>query len=101
MAIWQIWCVESLFTTQSYNNFTNLHTLLAVNHIGPQVRFPIPEGILNYNGENFLSLSLWGQEDGPVKLDGLQLEVDAIIKSGYQKPRFVDGERYVARNNSY
>jgi beta-galactosidase len=72
-----------------------------VNHIGPQFRFPVPEGILNYDGGNYLALTLWPHETGPVKLEGLNLEVDAVIKSGYRKPSFVKGESYTKRNNSY
>jgi hypothetical protein len=73
----------------------------AVNHIGPQTRFPIPEGILNYNGNNHLALTLWTQENQPVTLNGLKMEFDAIIQSGYQKPSFVEGERYTKRTNGY
>ncbi|KPI35312.1 putative beta-galactosidase E [Cyphellophora attinorum] len=47
-----------------------------VNHIGPQLEYPVPEGILNYNGENWLGVSLWNMEDGnaTVKLGGFQLK---------------------------
>lgn len=47
-----------------------------VNHIGPQTSYPVPEGVLNYNGDNYIGLSLWNMEDGKnttVKLDGFQL----------------------------
>jgi hypothetical protein len=47
-----------------------------VNHIGPQLEYPVPEGILNYNGENWLGVSLWNMEDGnaTVKLGGFELK---------------------------
>lgn len=35
-----------------------------VNHIGPQLAYPVPEGILNYNGNNYVGVSLWNMEDG-------------------------------------
>ncbi|RYP72146.1 hypothetical protein DL771_004380 [Monosporascus sp. 5C6A] len=30
-----------------------------VNNLGPQTRFPVPEGILNYSGTNYQALTLW------------------------------------------
>ncbi|KAH8802585.1 putative beta-galactosidase [Xylogone sp. PMI_703] len=72
-----------------------------INHIGPQLRYPIPEGILNYNGNNYLALTLWSQENQSVRLEGLTLEIDAVIQSGYQKPSLVEGTRYAKRKNSY
>lgn len=47
-----------------------------VNHIGPQTEYPVPEGILNYHGSNYVGISLWSLEDGEdvqVKLDGFEL----------------------------
>lgn len=44
-----------------------------VPHIGPQTRFPIPPGILNLNGANYISLSLWAQTDNGAKLDDVKL----------------------------
>ena len=47
-----------------------------VNHIGPQTVYPVPEGILNYHGENYVGVSLWSMEkdgDVVVKLGGLEL----------------------------
>lgn len=74
---------------------------MTVNNIGPQLRFPVPEGILNYYGTNYLTLSLWSLGNQPVKLGGLRLEADAVIQSGYRKPLLVEGETYTRRSNSY
>ncbi|KAJ7477091.1 glycoside hydrolase family 35 protein [Mycena galericulata] len=35
-----------------------------VNNIGPQSAFPVPQGILNYNGANTLAVSLWAADCG-------------------------------------
>ncbi|KAF7353098.1 Beta-galactosidase [Mycena venus] len=35
-----------------------------VNNIGPQTSFPVPQGILNYNGVNTLGISLWAADAG-------------------------------------
>ena|SRR5882757_2966649 len=29
-----------------------------INHIGPETSYPVPQGILNYNGTNWLALTL-------------------------------------------
>ncbi|KAK8241216.1 putative beta-galactosidase C [Phyllosticta capitalensis] len=38
-------------------------------HIGPQTRFPIPPGILNNQGTNSLSLSVWAQTETGAKVE--------------------------------
>lgn len=47
----------------------------------------MPEGILNYSGQNFIAITLWAQQEGGAKLGGLELVADTVIQSGYQKPR--------------
>jgi beta-galactosidase len=74
---------------------------ITVNHIGPQIRFPVPEGILNYNGINTIAISIWSMDAGPVKLDGIHLETDAVLLSGYVKPSFVEAEGYRKRDRAY
>ena len=54
-----------------------------MNNIGPQTAFPVPEGILNYQGTNFIALSLWALDAGGAKIDDLQLVPTAVIQSGY------------------
>jgi beta-galactosidase len=60
---------------------------VTVDHLGPQTKLPVPEGILNYQGQNFIAITLWAQQEGGAKLEGLELVADAVIQSGYQKPR--------------
>jgi len=64
-----------------------LLTASTVDHLGPQTKFPVPEGILNYQGQNFIAITLWAQQEDGAKLEGLKLVADAVIRSGYQKPR--------------
>ncbi|KAI9571159.1 glycoside hydrolase family 35 protein [Boletus coccyginus] len=52
-----------------------------VNSIGPQVSFPVPQGILNYNGPNTLAVSLWAQGAEGAKLNSLALETTAMVES--------------------
>ncbi|KAJ5368740.1 uncharacterized protein N7496_008500 [Penicillium cataractarum] len=72
-----------------------------VNNIGPQVAFPIPEGILNHNGTNYLALSLWAQDKSGAKIEGLTLEPTAYIKSGYAKPQLSPGVSWTRRPGAY
>ncbi|KAJ5106824.1 beta-galactosidase [Penicillium angulare] len=72
-----------------------------VNHIGPQSHFPIPEGILNHNGPNYLAVAIWAQDTRPFQLAGLQLQAEAVIMRGYKKPSLVSAERFVPRILSY
>ncbi|KAL4962576.1 glycoside hydrolase family 35 protein [Aspergillus stella-maris] len=72
-----------------------------VNNIGPQSRFPIPEGILNHNGMNYLALTIWSLDERPFRLAGLQLQADAIVMRGYSKPGLVEAQQYAPRLWSY
>jgi hypothetical protein len=58
-----------------------------VDHLGPQTKFPVPEGILNYQGQNVIAITLWAQQADGAKLEGLELVADAVIQSGYQRPK--------------
>jgi hypothetical protein len=53
------------------------------NGIGPQRRFPVPEGILNYRGKNKVVVSIWALEEGGAKPDGFELVAGMPVKSGY------------------
>lgn len=44
-----------------------------INNIGPQQSFPVPEGILNYNGKNWVALTLWAQDPEGANLMDLVL----------------------------
>lgn len=72
-----------------------------MNHIGPQLSYPVPEGILNYNGSNYLALTVWSMEADTFQLAGLELKADAVIQSGYRKPGLVHGSKYTQRAHAY
>ena len=74
-----------------------------ISNLGPQTKFPVPEGILNYHGENALGLTVWAMEDGgAIVKGGLSLEVTAEIQSGYNKEiEVVSGERWRERAGAY
>jgi hypothetical protein len=72
-----------------------------VSNVGPQTKFPVPEGILDYNGSNYLGISLWNLDGGAAKVDGLEMAVDAEIWSALGKVRSVDGQVYEKREGAY
>ncbi|KAF2094930.1 beta-galactosidase [Rhizodiscina lignyota] len=55
-----------------------------VHNVGPQDTYPVPEGILNYHGENWVAVALWALEKGGAKLTGLDLGADAVIVSALE-----------------
>ncbi|RYO73729.1 hypothetical protein DL766_005229 [Monosporascus sp. MC13-8B] len=67
----------------------------------PQTRFPVPEGILNYNGTNYLALTLWAQQAGGARLQGLTLEADAVIQSGMKKSSLSPQPAWEERGGAY
>ena len=54
-----------------------------VNNIGPQTSYPVPEGILVYNGTNYAALSLWASDTGGAFIGDFSLVPTAVIQSGY------------------
>jgi hypothetical protein len=72
-----------------------------VNNVGPQTVYPVPEGILNYHGTNYLGVSLWGLDGGATKVQGLELTVDGLVWSGRGEVKTVDGQIYQERTGAY
>ena len=72
-----------------------------VSNVGPQTNFPVPQGILNYQGANYLGVSLWGLDSGATKLEGFELGVDGTLWSGLGEVKYVEGQTYAARKGAY
>ncbi|GAW27353.1 putative glycoside hydrolase family 35 protein [Rosellinia necatrix] len=72
-----------------------------INNLGPQTSFPVPEGILNHAGKNYLGLTLWAQDAAGAKLDGLSLVANAVIQSGMKKPSLTWNDKWVKREGAY
>lgn len=74
------------------SEYTNeLRALLFVNgyqygrfnpYIGNQVNFPVPPGILNYNGENTVTVTVWSQSAEGVEV-GVDWDVEYVHTTGY------------------
>jgi hypothetical protein len=72
-----------------------------VNNLGPQTRFPVPEGILDYSGTNYLAITLWAQDTNGARLGGLALEPDALIQSGMERPSLAWSDVWEKREGAY
>ncbi|KXH56688.1 glycosyl hydrolase family 35 [Colletotrichum salicis] len=72
-----------------------------VHHVGPQARFPIPEGILNYQGSNHLGITLWAMEKGGAKVEGLKWEVGMVSATGFGKVTPAPQPKWTERKGAY
>ncbi|KAL5334625.1 putative beta-galactosidase A [Aspergillus crustosus] len=52
-----------------------------VNTVGPQTKYPVPEGILNYQGTNWIGVTLWAQEEKGAKLESFKLEYGRPVRT--------------------
>ncbi|KAK7017416.1 BetaGal-dom2 domain-containing protein [Favolaschia claudopus] len=51
-----------------------------VANLGPQAKFPVPQGILDYSGENTVAVALWSMENETIS-PHLRLVVDGVFDS--------------------
>ncbi|PYH85697.1 beta-galactosidase extracellular [Aspergillus uvarum CBS 121591] len=72
-----------------------------VSNIGPQTSFPVPQGILNYQGTNWIALSVWAQNEGGAKVEGLELSYETPVLTALKGVKSVDQPKYKARKGAY
>ncbi|KAI9813151.1 MAG: hypothetical protein M1827_004373 [Pycnora praestabilis] len=72
-----------------------------VNKIGPQTTFPVPEGILNYHGTNYIALSLWALGAGGAAIEDLQLVAGYPVQSGFGEVTLAPMPAYAPRAGAY
>ncbi|KAF8873040.1 hypothetical protein BD779DRAFT_1477252 [Infundibulicybe gibba] len=53
-----------------------------VGNLGPQAKFPMHEGILDYRGENTVAVALWAMTPNTLVAPNLQLVVDGVFEGG-------------------
>ncbi|KAF8994482.1 glycoside hydrolase family 35 protein [Cyathus striatus] len=53
-----------------------------VGNLGPQAKFPVHQGILDYNGENTVAVALWAMTPNVTVAPDLQVEIDAVFEGG-------------------
>ncbi|KAF5675754.1 beta-galactosidase [Fusarium heterosporum] len=71
-----------------------------VSNVGPQSVFPVPEGVLNYRGDNWIGVSLWALEKS-ANLEGLSLVAGAPVQTGREPVKVVKGPKYAHRREAY
>ncbi|KAF4949389.1 hypothetical protein FGADI_8957 [Fusarium gaditjirri] len=71
-----------------------------VANVGPQTVFPVPEGILNYRGDNWIGIALWALEKS-ANVDGLSLTAGVAVQTGRKPVKVVDGPKYSRRQDAY
>lgn len=72
-----------------------------VNNLGPQTSFPVPQGILNYSGTNYIAVTLWSQSGDGAQLGGLQLVPNAVLQSGMKDPGLSPAPAWAEREGAY
>lgn len=70
-----------------------------VSYLGPQTEFPVPEGILNYNGDNWIGLAVWAQDDSGAKVPKLTLKTRGAIETSRNRVNFIRGPSYQKRDS--
>ncbi|KAJ5969663.1 hypothetical protein N7501_005911 [Penicillium viridicatum] len=72
-----------------------------IHNLGPQTAFPIPEGILNHEGDNHIALTMWAQDKEGATLGKLELVPTSVIRSGYNRPQAAPQPLWTKRAQSY
>ena len=77
-----------------------------VNHIGPQTSYPVPEGILNYHGENWIGVSVWIMNDDAALavggfLGGMRIEMGMPVLTGRGPVELSPMPAWSAREGAY
>lgn len=72
------------------------------SNIGPQTEFPVPEGVLNYNGENWLGLTLWALGSDGASVPGLNWTFGSTpVLTGWTAPTPVEQPAWSERSGAY
>lgn len=71
------------------------------SNIGPQTVFPVPEGILNYNGTNYVGITLWALEQSGAKIPAFELVSGVPVWTGREKVELVDSPAWSQREGAY
>lgn len=72
-----------------------------VNNIGPQLSFPVPQGILNYQGTNWVAVEIWARQSSGARLAKFTLEADVPVFTAMAAPRIIDAPKWSRRVGAY
>ncbi|KAI0018839.1 beta-galactosidase precursor [Xylariomycetidae sp. FL0641] len=72
-----------------------------VSHLGPQTRFPVPEGILDYGGDNWVGLLLWSVDGDGTRLTDFALEAGTPVRTGREPVVLVESPPWQEREGAF
>lgn len=72
-----------------------------ISYLGPQTNFPVPEGILNYAGDNWVSLAVWALDTAGAAVPGLSMSARQPVLTGRQPVELVASPKWVKRSDAY
>lgn len=72
-----------------------------VNNVGPQTAFPVPQGILNYQGTNWVAVTLWAQQSEGAKLDNFELVAETPVLTALTGITSSPQPKYTKREGAY
>ncbi|KKZ64295.1 beta-galactosidase A [[Emmonsia] crescens] len=71
-----------------------------VSNLGPQTSFPVPQGILNYQGKNTIGITLWALDGKGAKIERFVLEYREAVRTGMRDVTLVDGPAWRKREGA-
>lgn len=71
------------------------------SNIGPQTEFPVPQGILDYKGRNWIGIAIWALDETGARVPGLRLKAGTAVQTSRREVATVDGTRYAKREHAY
>lgn len=71
------------------------------SNIGPQEKYPIPQGILNFQGTNTLGVLVWALEEGGTQLKGFEWEVGMITETGFGEIGLTPAPKWEKRDDAF
>lgn len=71
------------------------------SNVGPQTEYPVPEGILNYKGDNWVVVVLWALEAGGAKVPDLFVKIATPVVTGRNKVELVKAAGWSERKGAY
>ncbi|KAK0613084.1 beta-galactosidase precursor [Bombardia bombarda] len=73
-----------------------------ISDVGPQREFPVPEGVWNYDGENWVGLAVWATREGGARVPRLELRAKTAVMTGRAgRATLVGGTGWTVREGAY
>ncbi|RDA85109.1 hypothetical protein CP532_2035 [Ophiocordyceps camponoti-leonardi (nom. inval.)] len=71
------------------------------SNIGPQSEFPVPEGILDYRGTNWIGLAVWALDPSGAAVPTFRLKAGTAVLTSREPVYLVNGTGYTHRSGAY